>query len=361
MVHGQGLHVGFYKATCPKAEVIVRSTVGSHFNSNPSIAPALLNLHFHDCFVRGCDASILIDGPTAEKMAEPNLELRGYNVIEDAKSQLEDECPGVVSCADILALAARDSVVLMLSIPHKLMDTAMYAHHIYVTHNITKYWDDILDKIFVQKCTHTHTHIYIYIFFFNMYILQTGGPSWSVPTGRRDGRVSIASNVNFPSFRDSTETLTKKFAEKGLNVLDFVTLVGAHTIGTSACQFFSYRLYNFSAANSVDPSMVPVYATQLQKLCPQNGDATARVALDTVSPHHFDVSLNRNLRNGRGILEVDQKLWSDVPTRNAVQHFLVGAGSNFHGKFGSSMVKMGNIDVKTGTEGEIRRICSAIN
>lgn len=107
--------------------------------------------------------------------------------------------------------------------------------------------------------------------------------------------------------------------------------------------------------------MDPVYATQLQKLCPQNGDATARVALDTVSPHHFDVSFYRNLRNGRGTLEVDQKLWSDIPTRNAVQHFLVGGGSNFHGKFGSSMVKMGNIDVKTGTEGEIRRICSAIN
>lgn len=132
MVHGQGLHVGFYKATCPKAEVIVRSTVGSHFNSNPSIAPALLNLHFHDCFVRGCDASILIDGRTAEKMAEPNLGLRGYNVIEDAKSQLEAECPGVVSCADILALAARDSVVLVINLYKQVFSP----HYNYISDNL---------------------------------------------------------------------------------------------------------------------------------------------------------------------------------------------------------------------------------
>lgn len=111
--HGQGTRVGFYSSCCPRAESIVRSTVQSHFPSNAAVAPGLLRMHFHDCFVQGCDGSILIDGANTEKTARPNLLLRGYDVIDDAKAQLEAACPGVVSCADILALAARDSVVLV--------------------------------------------------------------------------------------------------------------------------------------------------------------------------------------------------------------------------------------------------------
>lgn len=115
-VHGQGTRVGFYSRTCPQAESIVRGVVQSYFRSDPTVAPGLLRMHFHDCFILGCDGSVLIDGPDTEKTAIPNLSVKGYDVIEDSKTQIEAACPGIVSCADILALAARDGVVAVSAI-----------------------------------------------------------------------------------------------------------------------------------------------------------------------------------------------------------------------------------------------------
>ena len=105
--------VEFYSYICPEVESIVKETVTTYFNSNPTIAPGLLCMHFHDCFVQGCDASILLTGFSTERTAGPNSLLRGYEVIDDAKTRLEAACPGVVSCVDILALIARDSVLLV--------------------------------------------------------------------------------------------------------------------------------------------------------------------------------------------------------------------------------------------------------
>lgn len=56
---------------------------------------------------------------------------------------------------------------------------------------------------------------------------QTKGLSWAVPTGRRDGRISLASDTsNLPGFTDSVDVQKKKFADKGLNTQDLVALVG---------------------------------------------------------------------------------------------------------------------------------------
>ena len=136
LVHGQGTRVGFYSASCPQAEFIVQLTVAAHFQSDPAIARGLLRMHFHDCFVRGCDASILINGTSTEKTTTPNSLLKGYDAIDDAKSQIEDVCPGVVSCADILALAARDAVVLVL-IKHVFIILYTICSNIYDFLNVT--------------------------------------------------------------------------------------------------------------------------------------------------------------------------------------------------------------------------------
>uniref|UniRef100_A0A453HKJ9 Peroxidase n=2 Tax=Aegilops tauschii subsp. strangulata TaxID=200361 RepID=A0A453HKJ9_AEGTS len=111
------LQVGFYSKSCPSAESTVASVVRGTAAADSTILPALLRLQFHDCFVRGCDASVLIKGGSNNAEVDNNKHqgLRGMDVIENAKAQLESECPGVVSCADIVVLAARDAVAFVSS------------------------------------------------------------------------------------------------------------------------------------------------------------------------------------------------------------------------------------------------------
>lgn len=68
--------------------------------------------------LQGCEGSVLLNSATqtAEKNAIPNLSLRGFGVIDRVKSALEKECPEVVSCADIVALVARDVTVAVMNV-----------------------------------------------------------------------------------------------------------------------------------------------------------------------------------------------------------------------------------------------------
>ncbi|KAH9304138.1 hypothetical protein KI387_008542, partial [Taxus chinensis] len=239
----------YYLCTCPEAEAIVFSGVDRAVAQDPRMAASLLRLHFHDCFVKGCDGSVLLDDTTTligEKTAPPNANsLRGFEVIDSIKAELEFACPGIVSCADILAIAARDSVML------------------------------------------------------------TGGPTWQVQLGRRDSRTAskALANDSIPAPTSNVATLIQKFQNVGLSQEDMVTLSGAHTIGKARCATFSARLQN-----QPDPTLEKLMLTSLQRLC-FNGfssNSNAVTILDLETPRTFDNGYYRNLPSGQGLLNSDQ-------------------------------------------------------
>ncbi|MCL7041791.1 hypothetical protein MKW94_022272 [Papaver nudicaule] len=298
--YGQ-LRVGFYSSTCPKTEEIVSSVVREAFLVDKNLAAVLLRLHFHDCFVNGCDGSILIEGQSAERHAFGHQGVNGFDVIEKAKSELERVCPGVVSCADIVAMAARDSIAL------------------------------------------------------------SNGPSYLVPTGRRDGRVSnVSSAAIMPEVSESIQQLKSKFLEKGLSEKDLVLLSAAHSIGTTACFFMTDRLYNFPKVGS-DPSINPRFVPELKSKCPKNGDVNVRLPMDHGSPLRFDSQILRNIRDGFAVLRSDAILYEDEVTKKIIDSYFGVPGPSFEKDFVDSIVKMGTLGVNTGTQGEIRRVCKAFN
>ncbi|KAF8780420.1 hypothetical protein HU200_001539 [Digitaria exilis] len=285
---GGALQPNFYGATCPQAEAIVRQEVIRGLHSDIGFAAGLVRMHFHDCFVRGCDASILLEstpGNTAERDSPVNNpSLRGFEVVDSAKARLEDACPGVVSCADILAFAARDSVALA----------------------------------------------------------QSGGPRYDVPGGRRDGTVSMASEVpdNIPAPTFTLDQLTKSFAAKGLTQEEMVTLSGAHTIGRAHCTAFSRHACPASTFGDVDPGLV--------------------VPMEPHTPYSLDTLYYWGVLRNRGIFTSDQALLASALTAAQVRQSAYGSYP-WKLKFAAAMIKMGQIQVLTGGSGQIRAKCSVVS
>ncbi|TXG63541.1 hypothetical protein EZV62_010535 [Acer yangbiense] len=298
---GGSLTKNFYRDSCPNAEEIIKNATLKHVTTNNQLPSKLLRMHFHDCFVRGCDASVLINSTasnTAEKDAIPNLSLSGFDVLEEIKAELEKKCPGIVSCADILSLAARDSF---------------------------------------QK------------------------PMWEVRTGRRDGRVSLKSEVstNIPSPFQNFTVLKQFFENKGLTVHDLVVLSGGHTIGIGHCNLFSNRLYNFTGKGDQDPSLNPAYAQFLKSKCRSLTDTTTTVEMDPNSSLDFDKNYFDILNQNKGLFQSDAALLTNKGARNIAKELTNQA--KFFTEFAQSMERMGNIGVVTGSSGEIRKKCGIIN
>lgn len=298
-----GLSWTFYKESCPNLESIVKSNLEPALEQDITQAPGLLRLLFHDCFVQGCDASILLNGTSSEpseQEALPNLTLRAqaFEIIDEIKEAVEAECSGVVSCADILALAASYGVFV------------------------------------------------------------AGGPEFLVPLGRRDSLSFANQSVivdNLPSSTSNVTVLMTLFTEKGFgHFTDLVALSGGHTFGVGHCTAFVDRLYP-----TQDPSLASRFAEELYLTC--STLATVNTTdLDIRTPNLFDNMHYVDLQNGEGLLTSDQDLYNDSRTRHIVNDF-ARSQSSFFQQFALSMLKMVQLDVLTGSQGEIRRNCAVRN
>ncbi|CAI0554113.1 unnamed protein product [Linum tenue] len=295
------LNYTFYDDSCPSLTKIVRYGVWTAISNDTRMAASLLRLHFHDCFVNGCDGSVLLDG--GEKNALPNLNsARGFEVIDSIKSNLEKACPGVVSCTDVLTLAAREAVYL------------------------------------------------------------TGGPYWSLAFGRRDGLTTseTAANEQLPGPFEPLENITQKFAAKGLDTKDVVVLSGGHTLGFAQCGVVKPRLFDFAGSGRPDPSLDASFLQTLQSTCPNRNESNSNLAPLDASSSKFDNVYYKLLVNSSGLLRSDQALMSD----NVTGSMVVGYSKFpflFYKDFGASMVKMAGIGVITGSNGEVRKNCRVVN
>ncbi|KAI3694969.1 hypothetical protein L1987_77955 [Smallanthus sonchifolius] len=279
------LEYDYYRESCPQTHRIIRSTLRRIYDRNSTVAPAILRLVFHDCFVQGCDASVLLDNTAfmgSEKDTPPNQSLRGFDHIDFIKSELENVCPGVVSCADLLVVAARESVLL------------------------------------------------------------AGGPFYPVHTGRKDSDRSYPEvSFELPSPLDDISTTIVRFASRGFSEKETVSLLGAHSTGMIRCKFFERRLYKFGGTDQPDPSLDPEFAELLRSIC-NNTQTQTHSSSPSPSPSPLTTKSNqeqamkmdyegagsgfgtlyyRGLLQGRGILFVDQQLTAGEETANWVRQY----------------------------------------
>eukprot|EP00249_Psilotum_nudum_P028845 c38802_g1_i1 orf=350-1342(+) len=297
----EGLEFGFYNITCPNAEAIARQTLSQNRLRDPTAPAALLRLSFHDCQVMGCDASILLKSTanmTAETASDKNFSIRKLDFIDRIKAALETACPNTVSCADIIIMAARDSIFL------------------------------------------------------------SGGPLIPIRTGRRDSvSASYASaNEDLPSPTVTVDTMLDIFGEKEINTEDAVALLGAHTLGVSHCLNFQNRL-----TPTRDPIMPTFRYNILTVLCglPKQVQGL-KFAPNDATNFIFDNRYFKDLQAGRALLTIDSELASDPRTSGFVAKFSQDQ-NHFLERFSTAFQLLTNYNVLTGEQGQIRQKCGFVN
>jgi len=293
------LNETYYDSICPNLESLVQGAVRGMMSTNIAAA-ATLRLFFHDCFVQGCDASILIQNANGddEQHNFDNQFLRadGYKTIMAAKAAVDadPQCTNKVSCSDIIALAARDAVFL------------------------------------------------------------SGGPTWKVELGRYDGKISTTNSVNLPGASENFDQLMSRFSVYNLTPTDLVALSGAHTLGATSCFHVNGRLYP-----TPDSYLDPGFAIQLQGQCPAALNVNSFIFFDN-SVITFDNNYFKMLQQKKGVLFSDEVLYVDTRSTSIVDKFATDQ-SAFFTAFVDAMLKLGRIGVKTAIDGEIRKDCRFTN
>ncbi|CAF2069425.1 hypothetical protein HID58_040962 [Brassica napus] len=294
----------YYQETCPDFSKIVRETVTTTQGPQGRTAAGILRLFFHDCFLEGCDASVLI-AKNALNKSERDDELNHslteetFDIVTRIKAALEESCPGVVSCADILAQSTHDVVTMI------------------------------------------------------------GGPSYEVKLGRKDGFESKAYKVgeNLPLPNHTVHDMMSLFQKKGFTLKEMVALSGAHTIGISHCKDFISRVIG----PQPDPDIEARYAEVLKTLCKDyTVNETRGSFLDPVTPDKFDNMYYKNLEKGMGLLASDHILFKDNSTRPFVELY-ANDQTVFFEDFARAMEKLGMVGVKGDKDGEVRRRCDNLN
>ncbi|KAK4398948.1 Peroxidase 42 [Sesamum angolense] len=228
------------------------------------------------------------------------LWMRNFRYIETIKEALERECPGVVSCSDILVLSARDGIVAL------------------------------------------------------------GGPYIPLKTGRRDGRKSRADILeqHLPDHNESMSVVLERFANIGINTPGVVALLGSHSVGRTHCVKLVHRLYP-----EVDPALNPAHVEHMLYKCPDaipDPKAVQYVRNDRGTPMKLDNNYYRNILDNKGLLIVDHQLATDKRTKPFVKKMAKNQ-DYFFKEFARAITILSENNPLTGTKGEIRKQCNLAN
>lgn len=297
------LQLNYYANSCPNAEEIIKQQVIDLYHKHGNTAVSWIRNLFHDCMVKSCDASLLLEslnGIESEKTVERSFGMRNFKYVSTIKAAVEKECPLTVSCADIVALSARDGIVML------------------------------------------------------------GGPRIEMRTGRKDSRESYASVVDdfIPNHNDSISLVLSRFQSIGIDTEGTVALLGAHSVGRVHCKNLVQRLYP-----TVDPTLDPDYAKYLKGRCPSpNPDPNAVLYSrnDRETPMILDNFYYKNVLKHKGLLIVDQQLTSDASTLPFVEKMAADT-DYFHKQFSRAVLLMSENNPLTDDQGEVRKDCRFVN